>query len=289
MQVGRDRVWIEALGDGWDRVAETETAATVPHVQDDAFLPRLVQIGQHLALRVKPRRRAAENVGAYVAWAQFFAQELVVGPLLSEVAKVDHHPRRGLFGSRERAIDRNPFGADVVRRLDAYYHVLVFSRHARRLVGVHVVRILLVVDRGHSGAGDIDQREEPRLAAVDYPIAKILKIAPARASGIHQRRHAGAETKAVGQDAVVASPRIAVAGRGIGVDVDIYQPRRHVESAHVDDLPGTLRRQGRIYGRDYLPCNANILGRVNAVLGVDQMTALEYEIKLHGETSPRIR
>ena len=142
------------------RVAETETAATVPHVQDDAPCPRLVQVGQHLALRVKPRRRSAEDVGAYVARAQFFAQELVVGPLLFEVAKVDHHPCRGLLGSRERAIDRNPFGADVVRRFDADDHVLVFSRHARRLVGIHVVRILLVVDRGHSGAGDVDQREE---------------------------------------------------------------------------------------------------------------------------------
>ena len=77
-------------------------------------------------------------------------------------------------------------------------------------------------------------------------------------------------------------------GRGIGVDVNIYQPRRHVESAHVDDLPGTLRRQVRIYGRNYLPCDADVLGRVNAVLGVDQMTALEYEIKLHGEISPII-
>ena len=146
MQVGRNRVWIEALGDGWDRVAKTETAATVSHIQDDASCPRLVQIGQHLALGVKPRRRTAEDVGAYVAWAQFFAQELVVGPFLSEVAKVDHHPRRGFFGGRERAIDRNPFGAFVVRRLDAYYYVLVFPRHARCLVGIHVVRILLVVD-----------------------------------------------------------------------------------------------------------------------------------------------
>ena len=130
-----------------DRVAETETAATVPHVQDDALCPRLVQVGQHLAIRVKPRRRAAEDVGAYVAWAQFFAQEFGSrGRFLSEVAKVDHHPRLGLFGGCERAIDRNPFGADVVRRLDADDYVLVFPRHARRLVGIHVVRILLVVD-----------------------------------------------------------------------------------------------------------------------------------------------
>ena len=133
------------MGNSRDRVAETETAGAVTHVQDDAPCPRLVQVGQHLALGVKPRRRPAEDVSAYVARAQFFAQELVVRAFLSEVAEVNHHPRRGLLGGRERAIDRNPFGAYVVRRLDADDYVLVFSRHARCLVGVHVVRILLVV------------------------------------------------------------------------------------------------------------------------------------------------
>ena len=65
-------------------------------------------------------------------------------------------------------------------------------------------------------------------------------------------------------------------GRGIGVDVNIHEPGRHVESAHVDDLPGTLNRQPRIYGRDHLSLDADVFRRVNAVLGIDQMPALEY-------------
>ena len=203
VQVGADDVREEALLGGRHRLPPQEAAAAVADVEEHAALAGGDDVGLDLALLVDDRiapAHVAVHVRQDVARPQVLVEEIVERQRREVAAEVDHHRHLGVGAGLDRAIDRVPVAAVVVRHLDADDHARVLADAHRRQLGVHVVRILLGRPALHPRADDVEERQDPRLRGVDDVGLELAEVAPAGAAGVDQRRLAAAERMAVGQD-----------------------------------------------------------------------------------------
>ena len=136
-------------------------------------------------------------------------------------AEVDHHRHVRERAGFDRALDRRPLGAGVVRRLDADDQPWMPARHVRGRLRLHVREVLLERAAAHAVADDVEKGEDAGLRAIDDALLEILEVAPAGAAGIGDRRHADAQREAVRIDAVVAGVRAPLARAGVDVRVDV--------------------------------------------------------------------
>ena len=122
VQIGGDGIGRPALLDRRNRLAEQETAPAMAHVEDNAALAGFGQIGQQLLVFVQHRHRIEIHMRGDVAGAQFFCDQILIGPLRAKGAEINHdrHVREGTRFNG--SLHRYPFGTIKVGGLDANDH-----------------------------------------------------------------------------------------------------------------------------------------------------------------------
>src|SRR6266404_146246 len=107
-----------------------------------------------------------------------------------------------------------------------------------------------------------------------------FEAAPTGAARIGHGRHAGAKAEGVGLYALVSRPGATRARGEEQVRVDIDEARRDVKAVNVDHLFGLRDADIRRDGGDLVAGNRYVHLRVDAVFGIDHVSAFEHEIVL---------
>ena len=95
---------------------------------------------------------------------------------------------------------------------------------------------------------------------------------------VHDGRYAGTERNVVRKDARQPGRDGTVLRPGEGMEVEIDQPRRHVEAG---DIEGDLCvRAGQVFsdGRDPSFADRDVTNGVNVILGIEYVAALEQDV-----------
>ena len=129
-------------------------------------------------------------------------------------------------------------------------------------------------------ADDVEEREDASPGASDDGLAEDREIAPAGRAGVGHGRHAAAKRQVVGINAALARIRIALAGAGEDVHVDIDEPGRHVKALHVHGLERRRRVDARGHGGDLAVADGDVTDLVDLVPGIDDVPAAQQQIIL---------
>ena len=94
-------------------------------------------------------------------------------------AEIHHHRHIGEAAGGNRPVNLlEP--SPVVGRLNADEDLGIESGdHVRRLLGVHIIRVLLIETTGHPISYDVQQGQDPGLGAVDRLLFELRKVPPA--------------------------------------------------------------------------------------------------------------
>ena len=179
-------------------------------VEDDAALLRLEQIGADFPARVEHRDRSQIGMRIDVARPEVLQYQIFKRPLRAEGAEVHHHRHLRQLARLDGPVHRIPFGAPVVGGLDADNHLRMLPDPHHRQARIHVGEILLERSSFHAGPDDVDEGEHAREGTIDDLPLELIEVAPARAAGVHDRRHAGARRVRVWLDGHVAVAQIGI-------------------------------------------------------------------------------
>src|SRR5205807_10165506 len=178
-----------------------------------------------------------EAVGHHVAATQL-AQDVLEGN--RRVAHVDHErqPGRGR-GFEGRAERQSGVAAGLLARqsyLHAVDEVAVGLDGLERLGPVDEADVLQLADLAaqHSGAADVEEREDARFRHLDHVLAEPGERERPRRARVDDGGGAGRQTVRIRLDAVVR-------GAVVDVDVEIDEAGCHEEAPGIDDL---LARDG---------------------------------------------
>ncbi len=207
-----------------------------------------------------------------------FGDQLVVRALDPEVAEVHHDRNLCDRAGFDRAIHGNPFRSLIVRGLDPDDHVAMLQRHLRRGLRIHVVDVLLGHVRRHAQSHDVQHRQHARSRPIDDAVSELFEVAPPGAAGVHHGRHPRPEAEPVGQDAVVAGPRVLHAGRGEDVNVLVDETRGHVQAPDIDHRARLRRIDVASHGRNLAVGDGDVHDRIDLVAGIDDVSALEQDL-----------
>ena len=173
-------------------------------------------------------------------------------------------------------------------RLDAHNHAGILFGHGGRRRCVHVLQVLLIFGSAHARSHNIQECQHARFGAIDNVRLEVLKVLPPGAAGIGDRGYPRAEGKAIRIYAVVARVGAGFSRARIYMDVNVYQPRGHIEAGDADGFGGERRIDVRGHRGNAMILNGNIHDAVDTVGGIDDVTALQEEVVtllcLHGNT-----
>ena len=206
--------------------------------------------------------------------------QILEGPFGAEIAKIHHHRHVAELAGFDCAIDRIPFGAAIVRGLDADDLVAMLAHAHRRERRVHVAQILLDRAALHAGADDVEEREDARPRSIDDLLLELQEVAPSRAAGVDDRRDAGARCVRIGlhRDVAVTEIRIGL-GPEEDVRVDVDQPGHDIEPGGIGNTPRPRCLDiGRDLG-DFPAGNGHIHHPIDVVARIDDVSALDQQIE----------
>ena len=122
---------------------------------------------------------------------------------------------------------------------------------------------------------------------IDDALLHVLEVAPSRPAGIDERRHAGAEAEPVGNHRVVRGAELHADRGPVDVGVQIDETGRHVHPGDVHRLERARGRNVSCHGGDLSVLDRHVPHRAQLVAGVDDMSSLEEEVVVLGESRAR--
>ena len=129
-------------------------------------------------------------------------------------------------------------------------------------------------------ADDVGQCEHARAGTADNRVPKGLEVPPAGATGIDDRRDAGAERVTVWVDTVIARVRAGFVRAREDVHVQVNQAGRHVESPAIHNLEGPASVNRIVDGDYFAAAHRDVAERAQPVLRVDHVTAPQEQVEL---------
>lgn len=184
----------------------------------------------------------------------------------------------------------------IVSRFYADTDIGVFLCRFRSPFGIQVGDHLFRCS--HAGVGDVYVGELPNLGGFDAGTAKVFELIGPRRSRINAGRDAlleemGVRTQATGEKLIawLPYPRVRMDRRPaqiVGVHVDVEQSWGYAEATHIDDVGSLSRRNISFDTSDLAFPYANVENAVQFVGGIDDMSALQQQVKRgrtlsHGE------
>src|SRR6202035_5617206 len=102
-----DGIWDKSLFLGWDSITKPETAASMPHIKNDAASMGLGEGGIELSVGKNNGKLLSEYVSVNVAWPHFLENQVLVSSLRSrpEIVHDGNIRERGAF---DRTVNRTP-------------------------------------------------------------------------------------------------------------------------------------------------------------------------------------
>lgn len=154
--------------------------------------------------------------------------------------------------------------------LDSYNQIAVAVDHFGRRSCVHVRRILLRRTPIHTAANNVQPRKHTDSGRLHHVFPKGRKVAPARSAGVHRGSDSGAQRMTVGVQ--------SGSGRSGEVRMDVHKSGHDVHAGYIDRLQCSCRIDQCCNRFDFATGDGDIPKSVDAVLTVDQMTALQEQV-----------
>ncbi len=281
VNIGGDRVRLEAAGEHLAGDLEGERALAVADVEDDAaFAGGFDRWLDRTLAGDGAVGEGAEAVGQHVARAHF-VNNGVVG--WRGVVKVDHERHADFLGNEEGCVERRDAlgarGSHANADLDANDEIAILVRDAGCISWRHHADVLALADHDGGGEGvdarkrDVEIGEDTGVRRFDNVLAEPGEIAGTGRAGVDRGGDATGAAELVGIDA-----KRGAAPVDVGVEVD--QAGCDDEARRIADLGGgaggELARIADAFDSAVLECNVG--DAVDALRRIDDAAAADDEI-----------
>ena len=230
---------------------------------------------------------AAVHVREDVAGPEVLREQLVDRPYAG-AAEIDHHRDVGDLADFHGARKRLPFRTGIVRALDADDEPLVLQRHVGGRLDFLSVRSCSYFPPELPRPTMLMSARIACSRRIDDALLHVLEVAPSRPAGIDERRHAGPEAEPVGISPRCSSAPELDADRGpVDVGVQIDETGCHVQPGDVHRLERARGRNVGGHGGDLSVLDRHVPHRAQLVAGVDDVSSLEEEVVVLGESRAR--
>ncbi len=249
MQIGRDRVWDEALPDRRNSIAEPEAPRPVADIENHSAGAGLRHDGIDLAIGENDGKLLREHVSMDIARPHLLEQQLCVSPFRTR-PEVEHHGQvdhlSALFGPincSPRRMGRVPgVVGPVVRRLYSNNDVRIFADSLGATLHIHLVNGLFEA-AVHAVAHDVQESQHANFGLIDDLFFFLKKRFGAGAARIHKGRNSGLQRE-VGRNSQRLEVCASVGGEPVerrasvpDVSVDVDEAGRDIQARNIHYLP----------------------------------------------------
>ena len=178
MQVGGDGVREESCQVRRDGDIPVKARLPEADIENDFPLSPFHHRGIQLSVFQQLFAMSGKAMRVDIAGPQLVEKQGVDVAVFRDLAEIDHHRQSGCVPGLDRAIDRRPARAGVMRGLEADNEIRILFGDARGVLRIHLGGIVFS-PATHPRRHNVQERQDARACALDEVLAEIGEFLPA--------------------------------------------------------------------------------------------------------------